>query len=296
MTSIWVIKLGHGMEEAGHQMLMKIWGMLLVWLVSFSPVGFLAVSRFLSSPFCWLHPKKQVTQDFGGCPRHPFTPHLRGFDVWTPQNLPIKHHQTSCSDVFKDVYSPVNKHSNGKSPSWIGKTSSNGGFSIAMLDYRSVPGDSSRDLFGDGEFTWPFLGVVGDLQRSRIKGESPGRHWLKSGSTSRWFFFLPETFPHIFSFSPIHWRKITHPSIEPIYIDILYFWIPSLRGEKTSHALFCLLHFLRDPYIFSVFSGMMVSLHLLLESPWISRAKKPKDDVRTILSRGILQRGPRIQL
>ena len=33
---------------------------------------------------------------------------------------------------------PVNKHSNGKSPSWIGNTSSNGGFSIAMLDYRSV--------------------------------------------------------------------------------------------------------------------------------------------------------------
>ena len=36
-------------------------------------------------------------------------------------------------------YPPVNKHSNGKSPSWIGNTSSNGGFSIAMLDYRSVP-------------------------------------------------------------------------------------------------------------------------------------------------------------
>ena len=36
-------------------------------------------------------------------------------------------------------YHPVNKHSNGKSPSWIGNTSSNGGFSIAMLDYRSVP-------------------------------------------------------------------------------------------------------------------------------------------------------------
>ena len=35
-------------------------------------------------------------------------------------------------------YPPVNKHSNGTSPSWIGNTSSNGGFSIAMLDYRSV--------------------------------------------------------------------------------------------------------------------------------------------------------------
>ena len=35
-------------------------------------------------------------------------------------------------------YPPVNKQSNGKSPSWIGNTSSNGGFSIAMLDYRRV--------------------------------------------------------------------------------------------------------------------------------------------------------------
>ena len=35
-------------------------------------------------------------------------------------------------------YPPVNKHSNGKSPSWIGNTSPNGGFSIAMLDYRRV--------------------------------------------------------------------------------------------------------------------------------------------------------------
>ena len=40
--------------------------------------------------------------------------------------------------LLKHHYPPVNKHSNGKSPSWIGNTSSNGGFSIAMLDYRSV--------------------------------------------------------------------------------------------------------------------------------------------------------------
>ena len=36
------------------------------------------------------------------------------------------------------MYPPVNKHSNGKSPSWIGNTSSNGGFSIAMFVYRRV--------------------------------------------------------------------------------------------------------------------------------------------------------------
>ena len=35
-------------------------------------------------------------------------------------------------------YPPVNKHSNGKSPFSIGNASSNGGFSIAMLDYRRV--------------------------------------------------------------------------------------------------------------------------------------------------------------
>ena len=43
---------------------------------------------------------------------------------------------TPIYPVYK--YPPVNKDSNGKSPSWIGNTSSNGGFSIAMLDYRSV--------------------------------------------------------------------------------------------------------------------------------------------------------------
>ena len=39
----------------------------------------------------------------------------------------------------KKRYPPVNKHGNGKSPSSIGNTSSNGGFSIAMLVYLSVP-------------------------------------------------------------------------------------------------------------------------------------------------------------
>ena len=48
------------------------------------------------------------------------------------KDLRLKH---AC---MNKSYPPVNKHSNGKSPSWIGNTSSNGGFSIAMLDYRSV--------------------------------------------------------------------------------------------------------------------------------------------------------------
>ena len=45
----------------------------------------------------------------------------------------------SESSKSQGSYPPVNKHSNGKSPSWIGNTSSNGGFSIAMLDYRRLP-------------------------------------------------------------------------------------------------------------------------------------------------------------
>ena len=36
-------------------------------------------------------------------------------------------------------YPPVNKHNNGKSPFSIGNTSSNGGFSIAMLDMLELP-------------------------------------------------------------------------------------------------------------------------------------------------------------
>jgi len=35
-------------------------------------------------------------------------------------------------------YPPVNKHSNGNPPFPIGNTSSNGGFSIAMLVYHRV--------------------------------------------------------------------------------------------------------------------------------------------------------------
>ena len=46
--------------------------------------------------------------------------------------------RTSWHSKCNRRYPPVNKHSNGKSPSWIGNTSSNGGFSIAMLDYRRV--------------------------------------------------------------------------------------------------------------------------------------------------------------
>ena len=37
-------------------------------------------------------------------------------------------------------YTPVIKHSNGKSPFSIGNTSSKGSFSIAMLDYQRVGG------------------------------------------------------------------------------------------------------------------------------------------------------------
>ena len=43
-----------------------------------------------------------------------------------------------CDSEISNSYPLVNKHSNGKSPSWIGNTSSKGGCSIAMLDYRRV--------------------------------------------------------------------------------------------------------------------------------------------------------------
>ena len=46
-----------------------------------------------------------------------------------------ENHLNKFPTLFRPIPS-VNKHSNGKSPSWIGNTSSKGGFSIAMLDYR----------------------------------------------------------------------------------------------------------------------------------------------------------------
>ena len=57
---------------------------------------------------------------------------------WKQKTRWMLHLITEMLHVW-NIYPPVNKHSNGKSPSWIGHTSSNGGFSIALLDCRSVP-------------------------------------------------------------------------------------------------------------------------------------------------------------
>ncbi len=46
-----------------------------------------------------------------------------------------------------NLYTPVIKHSNGKSPFSIGNTSSKGSFSIAMLDYqRVIHGKAERSM------------------------------------------------------------------------------------------------------------------------------------------------------
>ena len=258
-----VIKLGHGWKKLVYQMLIKIWGMLLgmefFWWKKrrWCPSRLLVSSQFqgfCQALFVGCIQKNKWHRILGGA--LDILSHLTswGFDVWTPQNLPIKHHQTSCSDVFKDVYSPVNKHSNGKSPSWIGKTSSNGGFSIAMLDYRSVPGDSSRDLFGDGEFTWPFLGVVGDLQRSRIKGHRlnhlVGIDWNPVPRLDG--FFPPGNLsPHLLIFTDpltknnpsIHWTYIHR---YPIFLDPFFAWWENVTCIVLFASFFeGSLHFLR---------------------------------------------------
>ena len=69
------------------------------------------------------------------------------------------------SRQWKFNYPPVNKHSNGKSPSWIGNTSSNGGCSIAMLDYRRV----NNDELAAGITKW-LMGMVStiDLGKSSL--------------------------------------------------------------------------------------------------------------------------------
>ena len=68
-------------------------------------------------------------------------------------------------------YPPVNKHSNGKSPSWIGNTSSNGGFSIAMLDYRSVAGFWTSKL---RNVSWLQSFKKAELEPKPIKKSSKG--------------------------------------------------------------------------------------------------------------------------
>ena len=73
---------------------------------------------------------------------HPFTTkaHRERTNLYS-YNLALLSVSQRSTEIWSSQvgwYPPVNKHSNGKSPSWIGNTSSNGGFSIAMLDYRSV--------------------------------------------------------------------------------------------------------------------------------------------------------------
>ena len=78
--------------------------------------------------------------------RFPLHPFLRVLALCLPMSrwrswssINLSRVKTTLPYIWKHTYPPVNKHSNGKSPSWIGNTSTNGGFSIAMLDYRSVP-------------------------------------------------------------------------------------------------------------------------------------------------------------
>ena len=79
------------------------------------------------------------------------------------------------------TYPPVNKHSNGKSPSWIGTTSSNGGFSIAMLDYRSVKVMSSHPqawFMFQGTIVFEFLDVTKTLHwNTQHIAFVPARSW-----------------------------------------------------------------------------------------------------------------------
>ena len=103
-----------------------------------------------------------------------FLPPSCSFQRCLPLNLWSRKHPSSFKKAF--WYPPVNKHSNGKSPSWIGNTSSNGGFPIAMLVYWRVSfcrifrpkygppsGDIAFVAFGVGEplAVWRHLLLMG---------------------------------------------------------------------------------------------------------------------------------------
>ena len=86
-------------------------------LIVHSP-HFLVPSSFSRRWFVWNHPFEKYANV-----------KLEHFPKFRGENKNI------CETT---TYPPVNKHSNGKSPFLIGNTSWNGGFYIAMLDYRSV--------------------------------------------------------------------------------------------------------------------------------------------------------------
>ena len=114
----------------------------------------------------------------------------------TRQIFDTYHPQFASWKQFHNPYPPVNKHSNGKSPSWIGNTSSNGGFSIAMLDYRrvtssivtvtsplrSICSNCSRYNLEDPNLVTGSLAAL-FLKRDHFKSD----HFIFQPSIFRWF-------------------------------------------------------------------------------------------------------------
>ena len=86
--------------------------------------------HFLFKNFKLVHPLS-VTLPASQC--HAAREVQRGPEPWVKK--------ITCQSRAKswEIYPPVNKHSNGKSPFSIGNTSSKGLFSIAMLVYQRVP-------------------------------------------------------------------------------------------------------------------------------------------------------------
>ena len=93
----------------------------------------------------------QPTSDFGG----PGRVWVQFHGIAAPQQIHHRKQRTClqrgpgdryavCPYYPTGNYPPVNKHSNGKSPSWIGNTSSNGGCSIAHILFK---GSWENDFF-----------------------------------------------------------------------------------------------------------------------------------------------------
>ena len=160
-----------------------------------------------------------------------------------------------------NTYPPVNKHSNGKSPSWIGNTSSNGGFSIAMLHVR-LPECTKKKTFHcftskvliTGKLysytcSWGFpaslvkaalarnLAMPGGSRRGGSKPKkNPWISWQGWKILGSYPMILQEKFREIYKFSP--WETVMVLKTELVQYHKLFHPTCLCKGTRNSGYMF----------------------------------------------------------
>ena len=121
--------------------------------------------------------------------------------------------------ILWNLYTPVIKHSNGKSPVSIGNTSSKGSFSIAMLDYQRVDGVPGWSNF---------------LSPNKVP---PSFRWGTNLRWSRWDFNIFRSrsmYPTSPFFAPRHLKPWGPPNPSPKRLQV---WRSCSFVEKNMYVI-----------------------------------------------------------